>query len=83
MRKDLEISTMTALEQEFSSRLAFVSQAEKIATEKGEIFDVESFKQIYEKSMMKIGNNQEQRFNNLDSKYLRQFFLVEIRVLVQ
>ena len=68
MRKDLEISTMTALEQEFSSRLAFVSQAEKIATEKGEIFDFESFKQTYEKSMMKIGNNREQRFNALDSK---------------
>lgn len=68
MRKDIEISTMIALEQEFSSRLAFVSQAEKIATEKGEAFDLESFKQIYEKSMMKIGNNREQRFNNLDSK---------------
>lgn len=68
MTKDMEISTMTALEQEFSSRLAIISQAEKIATEKGEAFDLESFKQIYEKSITKIPSDRTQRYNDLAIK---------------
>ena len=68
IQTNFELSTMEALEQEFASKLAFASQAEKIAKEKGEAFDIESFKKIYEKSMAVIPSDQNQRFEDIFAK---------------